>query len=260
MKKYLLPIILILLFLCENSYGFELSGLKPVDPYGIFSTFSAESISRGKAAFSAGTEISIDPDFYKFIFKGALGITDNIELNVTAPYVLGADSIDGFEDIAIGIKHRFFEEGKYGPSLAYLLNASVPSGRDEFSTDGRLGIGLIVSKRVGPINGHLNFFYENPCGGKFDDEISFLAGLDFAAAHNFKILCELYCKTSHNSGKIDTIEGRIGYRVKTTDFIYTTFGVGFDLKNRTPETRIMFSVTFLSPSEKKKIKKIYEEE
>jgi hypothetical protein len=260
MKKYLVPLILLLLFLCGNSYGFELSGLKPVDPYGIFSTFSTESISKGKAAFSAGTEISIDPDFYRFILKGALGITDNIELNVTAPYVLGADSTDGLEDIAIGIKHRFFEEGKYGPSLAYLLNASVPSGRDKFSTDGQLGIGLIVSKRVGPINGHLNFFYENPGSGKFDDEISFLAGLDFAAAHNFKILSELYCKTSHISGKIDTIEGRIGYRIKTTDFIYTTFGVGFDLKNRTPETRIMFSVTFLSPSEKKKIKKIYEEE
>jgi hypothetical protein len=48
--------------------------------------------------------------------------------------------------------------------------------------------------------------------------------------------------------------------LKTADLIYTTFGVGFDLKNRDPETRVMFSVTFLSPKEKKKIQKIYEEE
>ena len=260
MKRYFLPLLLILLFPCENSYGFELTGLKPVDPYGIFSTFSAESVSKGKAAFSTGAEVLIDPDFYRFVFKAAYGVTDNVELSMTIPYDFGSDTKDGFEDIALGFKHRFFEEGKYGPSLAYILNASIPSGQGDLTTDGSFGIGLIVSKRVGPINGHLNFIYENPGDGKLDDEISFLAGLDFAAAHNFKILAELYCKTSHISGKVDTLEGRIGYRIKTTDSIYTTFGAGFDLKNRSPETRIMFSVTFLSPSEKQKIKKIYEEE
>lgn len=251
---------LILLFLCEDSHGFEITGLQPIAPYGIFSTFSAESLSKGKAAFSTDAEISIDPDLYRFFFKTAYGITDSIELNMTVPYVLGSDSTDGFEDIALGFKHRFFDEGKYGPSLAYILNASIPSGRGEFSTDGRFGIGLIISKRVGPVNGHANLFYEKPGNGKLNDEVSFLAGLDFAAAHNFKILTELLCKKGHNSKKINSIEARVGYRIKTTDFIYTTFGAGFDLKNRTPETRIMFSVTFLSPSEKKKIKKIYEEE
>jgi hypothetical protein len=174
--------------------------------------------------------------------------------------VLGADSTDGFEDIALGFKHRFFDEGKYGPSLACILNTSIPSGREGFSTDGRFGIGFIVSKRVGPVKGHVNLFYEKPGKRSLEDELSFLAGLDFAAAHNFKILAELYCKKGHDSGKIDSVEGRIGYRIKTTDFIYTTFGVGFDLKNRNPETRIMFSVSFLLPPEKKEVKKIYEEE
>jgi len=260
MKKYFLFLILIVLSLYGNSYGFDIKGLQPVDPYGVFSTFSAESLSRGKVALSTGAEVSIDPDFYRFFFKTAYGITDSIELNLTAPYVLGADVTDGFEDIAFGVKHRFFDEGKYGPSLAYILNASIPSGRDELSTDGRFGIGLIVSKKVGPFNGHINLFYEKPFDKRLDDEVSLLAGLDFSAAHNFNILTELYCKKSHYSDKIDSIEGRIGYRIKTTDYIYTTLGAGFDLKNRTPDTRIMFMVTFLSPSEKKKIKKIYEEE
>jgi hypothetical protein len=160
----------------------------------------------------------------------------------------------------MGIKHRFFDEGKYGPSLAYVLNVSVPTGADRLSTDGRYGIGLVVSKRVGPVNGHLNFFYEEPGSHSLDEEISFLAGLDFAAAHNFKFLAELYCRKSHTSEKIDTIEGRFGYRLKTTEYIYTTFGAGFDFKNRNPETRVLFTVTFLSPMEKKKIWKIYEEE
>jgi hypothetical protein len=260
MKKYFLLLILILLFSYGNVYGFEISGLQPVAPYGVFSTFSTDSLPRGKFAFSPGAEVSTDPDFYRFSLKAAYGFKDNIEFNITAPYVLGANATDGFEDVALGIKHRFFDEGKYGPSLAYILNVSLPTGRDEFSTEGRFGIGFIVSKRVGPVNGHINLFYEKPGSKRFNDEVSFLTGLDFAAAHNFNILAELYCKTSHKSGRFDTVEGRIGYRIKTTDFIYTTFGAGFDLKNRSPGTRIMFSVSFLSPHKKKKIKKIYEEE
>lgn len=249
-----------MVFLSSNTYGFEIKGLQPVDPYGIFSAFSAESLPKGKAALSPGAEISVDPDLYRSIFKMAYGLTDNLELSITVPYEFGPDIPDGFEDIALGLKHRFFEERKYGPSLAYILTASIPSGSDQLTTEGRYGIGLIVSKRVGPVNGHLNLFYLKPGTKRFEDEISFAAGLDFAAAHNFKLLAELYCRKSHNSENIDSMEGRIGYRIKTTDFIYTTFGAGFDLKNRNPETRVMFTVTFLSPKEKKKIQKIYEEE
>jgi hypothetical protein len=260
MKKYLFFFVSFLLLFSKTSSAIEITGLQPVDPYGVFSSFSAESISKGKAAVSAGAEILIDPDLYKFSFKTAYGITDNIELNITVPYVLGSDAPDGFEDVAIGMKHRFFEEGKYGPSLAYILTASIPSGRDYLSTDGRYGAGIIISKRVGPVNGHLNLFYIEPGTRRYDEEISLLAGLDFSAAHNFKLLAEIYCKNSHFSNKFDSVEGRFGYRLKTTDFIYTTFGAGFDFKNRSPETRIMFTVTFLFPKEKKKIKKIYEEE
>ena len=260
MKKYPLFLILILFSLYGNSYGFDIKGLQPIDPYGVFYTFSADSLSRGKVALSTGAEVSIEPDFYRFFFKSAYGITDSIELNLTVPYTFGANVTDGFEDIAFGVKHRFFDEGKYGPSLAYILTASIPSGRNEFTTDGRFGIGLIVSKKVGPFNGHLNFFYERPNKRSLDNEISFLAGLEFAAAHNFKILTELDCKKSHFSDKIDSVEGRIGYRIKTTDYIYTTVGAGFDFNHRSPEARLLFTVTFLSPSGKKKVKKIYEEE
>jgi hypothetical protein len=260
MKKCFIFLIFSFLFLLGNAYGFDVKGLQPVDPYGVFTTFSAESLTKGKVALSGGAEISIDPDYYRTIVKTAFGITDTIELLMTIPYDFGNDVRDGFEDVAIGIKHRFFEEGKYGPSLAYILNGSVPSGAENLTTNGRYGIGLVMSKKVGPVNGHLNFFYEEPGRKSLDEEISFLAGLDFAAAHNFKFLAELYCRKSHESEKIDLVEARMGYRVRTADMIYTTFGVGFDLKNRNPETRVMFSVTVLAPKEKKKIQKIYEEE
>ncbi len=260
MKKYVILVCFILLPLHEAAYALELKGLQPVDPYGVFSTFGAESFAKGKVAFSTGAEVSLDPDLYRFIMKTAYGISDIVELDMTLPYLFGSDVRDGFEDAAIGVKHRFFEEGKYGPSMAYIVNVSLPTGSERLTTDGRYGAGLIVSKRVGPVNGHMNFFYEKTGTKKLKNEVTFLAGLDFSAAHNFKLLSELVVRKGHDSSDIDLIEGRIGYRIKTTDSIYTSFGAGFDFKRRSPATRLMFSVTFVSPQEKKKINKLYEVE
>ena len=260
MKKCFLFSVIFLFILSANSYGFDIKGFQPLDPYGIFSTFSAESLTKGKTAIATGAELSVDPDFYRFVLKTAYGVTDKLEIGMTLPYVFGSDDPDGFEDASVGFKYRFFDEGKYGPSLAYILSAYVPSGSDRLSTDGAYSVGLIISKRVGPVNGHLNLFYTKPGKGSLEDEISFLTGLDFAASHNFKLLAELQVMKSSFSDKIDSIEGRIGYRIKTTDYIYTTFGVGYDFKNRSPESRVLFTVTFIYPKETKKIKKIYEEE
>jgi len=260
MKKILIPIIVMLIFSCGNSYGFEISGLQPLAPNGIFSTFSTSSLPKGNVSFSTDVEVSIEPNFTKFFLKGAYGITDSIQFSMNIPYILGSDYPDGFEDIALGVQHRFFNEGKYGPSLAYVLTASLPSGIDAFTTDGRFGVGLLLSKKIGPVNGHANLFFVMPGKSELDNEVAFFAGLDFAATHNFKILAELYSKTSYKTGKVESVEGRFGYRIKTTDSIYTTVGVGFDFKNRNPETRLMFSVTFVPPSKKEKVKRIYEEE
>jgi hypothetical protein len=260
MKKFLIPIVFILIVSCGNAYGFELSGLQPLAPNGIFSTFSTSSLPKGSISFSTDLEVSIEPNFFKFFLKGAYGITDTIQLSMNVPYILGSDYPDGFEDIALGVQHRFFNEGKYGPSLAYILTASLPTGISEFTTDGRFGVGLLLSKKIGPVKGHANLFFVMPGKAELDNEVALFAGLDFAATHNFNILAELYSKTSYKTGKVESVEGRFGYRIKTTDSIYTTVGVGYDFKNRNPEARLMFSVTYIPPSKKKEIERIYEEE
>lgn len=260
MKKYFILAGFIFLLLHETAFALELKGLQPVDPYGVFSTFGTESLAKGNVAFSTGAEVSLEPDLYRFIMKTAYGVSDIVELNMTLPYIFGSDVRDGFEDVALGVKHRFFEEGKYGPSLAYVFNVSLPTGSERLTTDGRYGAGLILSKRVGPVNGHMNFFYEKTGTNRLKKELTFLAGLDFSAANNFKLLSELVVRKGHDSSDIDLIEGRIGYRIKTTDSIYTSFGAGFDFKRRNPQTRLMFTVTFVSPPGKEKIKKLYEEE
>jgi len=253
--------ILLLLVPSEKLYAFDISGLQPLAPYGVFSTFSAESLQKNKSSVEIVAERSREPDFYRLSAKAAYGLNDKLEFNLTVPYVYRfTDKINGLEDIAVGFKYRFYDEGKYGPSLACLLNASIPTGGNEISSDGTVGIGLIVSKRVGPFNGHLNFFYEKPGSASLKDEISLLGGVEFSAAHNFKILSEIIVKKSYYSHDTNQIEARFGYRIKTTDYIYTTFGGGLGINNRSPEYRIFISVNLTTPDEKKRIKKFIEEE
>ena len=232
-------------------------------PDGIFSTFSTESLPRNKVSLELALERSREPDFYRFNLKGAYGISNNLEFIASVPYVLryqDDDDTDGFEDIAIGLKHRFYDEGKYGPSLAYLLTASIPVGSEEFSTQGRAGIGLIISKRIGPFQGSFNVMYVRPGKGDLQDEISFSSGVAFSATHNSEILAEFLAKNSHSSNEYDQLEARLGYRLRTTDSLYTTVGAGVDLKDRNPEYRLLLTITYTNARNKKQIKRIIEEE
>lgn len=260
MKRTFLFVIL-LLSISEKLYAFDISGIQPLAPHGVFSTFSAESLQAKKSSMEIAAERSREPDFYRFSLKAAYGFSDNLELNLTFPYVYQySDNIDGMEDISVGLKHRFYDEEKYGPSLAYMLEMSIPNGENSLTSDGRVGAGFILSKRVGPFDGHLNLFYKKPGASRLKDEISILGGIEFSAAHNFKILSEIIVKKSHYSHEKKHVEARFGYRIKTTDYIYTTFGVGMGINNRSPEYRLFLSVNFTTPYEKKKINKIIEEE
>jgi len=262
MKKHILLLFFFSFFLfAGNADGFDIKGLQPVAPYGVFSTFSADSLPKGKHAVAAGIEKVGEPDFFRYLLQYAYGINNKVEIMTTIPYVDRWDNVkSGYEDIGLGVKHRFIDETKYSPSVAYMVNASVPSGQEVFSTDGRLGAGLIVSKRVGPVSGHANMFYEKVGSSRLEDEVSFAAGFDFSAAHDFKILAEIYGKKSHYSDSLNSIEGRFGYRFMTTDYLYTTIGIGTDFKNRNPEYRLMLTITAVLPAEKRTVKKVYEED
>lgn len=253
MKKYLFFVIFSV-FIFSDAHGFDIKGLQPVSPYGVFSAFSADSLPKEKFAYEISMERSEGPNFFRYSLESAFGLSNNLEFNLTVPYVSKwKDEVAGFEDIAFGIKHRFFDEGKYGPSLAYVVNASMVSGKEEFSTDGRFGLGFILSKKIGPVTGHANIFYLRPGTGKLEDEITLIAGFDFSAAHKFKMLGEVQWKKSHYSTKLDQIEGRFGYRFLTTDNIYTTIGLGTDFKKRSPEYRVLLSISAILPSEKRMI-------
>ncbi len=261
--KIFLCLALALSFLLFPSvmHAFDTLGLQPVSPYGIFSVMSADTLPRKKLAMEVGGERVKNPEFYRFALKGAYGLTDSAELDFTAPFVYRyANNRDGVEDFSFGLRHRFYDEGTYGPSLAYLLTASLSNGRDEFSTNGRLGAGLIASKRIGPFKGHINAIFQKPGASSLKNEITFSGGIDFSAANNFNILGEVIVKKDHTTQRYNDVETRLGYRIKTLDFMYTTVGVGANFRDRTPAYHIMISVSLTSPHQKKEIKKIYEEE
>jgi hypothetical protein len=258
--KKILIIITFFLF-SGDIFAFDISGLQPVAPDAVFSTFSSESLPKNKASIELCLERSREPTFSRVQFRGAYGLSDHVELLVTAPYVYDYHGgVDAFEDVALGIKHRFYDEGKYGPSLAYIITASLPVGHDQLTSEGRIGLGLILSKRLGPFRGNFNLFYIQPGRSDLQREALFASGIEFSATHDLDILAEFFAKKVHFSKDYDQLEARFGYRLKTADFIYTTIGVGADFKARSPEYRLLLSVSFTNVKGKKTIRKIYEEE
>lgn len=259
MKKALLYLAFFSPFVFSAGYcaAFDLSGPQPPAPFGIFSTMSADSPKKGSSAVAFSFEQSGEPDFYRYSSQLAVAVTGNVELGMNIPYV--DDETTGLEDISFTLKHRFFEEGMYGPSIAYLLIASTASNTEELSTEGGAGAGLIASKRIGPVKGHINLIYRTPWDSSLEDEIRFSAGIDFAASHDFRILAELYTRKGHFSDKVDQREARLGYRFLYGERVFSTIGVAFGLNNKPPDYRIMASISLIFPRGQKTIKRIYEE-
>ncbi len=257
-KRAVLFILLLILMDADYSAAFDTAGFQPVQPYGAFSTLSAYTIEKGKPGIMFSLERSIDPNFYRLSFNASYGLTAKTEILTTIPFIFYYDDTGGIGDTNMGYKYNILSENRYGPSLSYLVGFSIP-GEETFSTRGRVGGALLVSKRVGPFKGHGNLFYFKSTSSSLEDEVELRLGLDLAAAHSFNILSELIVKKSHFSEHVDLVEGRMGYRVKVSTNSFAALGVGYDFKNRTPELRIFLSLS-LFPLDQVKVKRVYEEE
>jgi hypothetical protein len=222
-----LAFLFLVLFFSRVTLAKDLSGAQPPSPYGMFSTFSSNSPEKGRAVVAFKVEKS-----------------DNSE--------------SGLEDVAFYVKHRFLEREKW-PSLGYLVTATLASSTEEFSTDGSIGGGFIISQRVGPVQGHVNLLLFHPWDSDLDDEFQFLAGVEFSAAHNFDVLAEFFLRESYFSEDSDQQEIRLGYRFSYGEHLFTSIGAGFGLNNKPPEWRLIASLSFLFPVKRAPIEKVYEE-
>lgn len=255
----------VLLFSSEclglSAADYVVDGLTPIAPNSVFLVFGANTLEPGISATALSYSKTVEPNSSRFQAGFAYGLPKDYELIFSVPYIYELQGeLSGFEDIALGLKHRFLNEGKYGPSVSYLLMASLPTGKDEFTTDGALGSGILMSKRVGPVYGHANLLYSRPWKSGLEDEVSFALGFDFSASHSFRILGELYSRKNYHTSELKQMEFRLGYRFLTRENIFTTMGVGLDLKDRSPEYRLMFSVALLLPKTERKVKRLYYEE
>ncbi len=226
-------------------------GYQPVQTTGVFSVFSTKTTIANHFDIEPGLEIVKGPDVKRFSLRAAYGITKNTEAGISLSGGSRKNE-DGMEDISLGIRHRFIDEGRYGPAAAALLAVSLPTG-DESAGFGSGNLEtealVIVSKRIGPFTGHFNLGYNVIYDTDKDNELILAGGLDFSAAKRLVLLAELYGKTSRDQNSIDLLEARFGYRTILAESITNTVGLGFGLNSREPDYRLMILFTLGYPQQ-----------
>lgn len=254
MKKLIFFLIFILT-LTSYSYAFDRKGFSPTAPFSVISTFSAESPKQNQVTIDFNFELTNDPDIKRTNLNVSYGLTDKVEIIANLPYNISYhNSINGngAEDFNFGFKHRVIDETTYLPAFAYMLYVSVDFGNEEFSTEGGFGGGIILTKKIGPVKVHGNLIYFRPNKGVLKETWNLNLGSQLKVSYNSSILFEIIGRKAIDKDKIDLLEWRLGYRVRVTDFSYTTFSTGFDIKNRTPDVRFIFGISLVLPGEKYK--------
>ncbi len=244
MKKGILLLTILALLPVRAMAAKPLEGYVSPSPYRVISTITADTPGQGEFAVEFSIEQSGSPDFYRYQTRVSKGIWDNLELGVNIPYYDGDHS--SLEDVTFGAKHRVLDESRHMFSCAYLISMSMPMREDVNSTQGAAGTGLILSKRVGPVRGHFNFFYKEQFDEEVDDEWRSGLGFEFSASRGLKILAEIYTMKPKDSEEDKYFsEARFAYRFEDEDVLYSMVGVGIGLTEESSDYRFFASVSML---------------
>jgi len=260
--KRLITFLIFVLILTSHAYAFDRKGFSPTAPFSVISTFSADSPKQNQVAIDLSFELTNDPDIKRTDLNISYGLTNNVEIIANLPYNFSYHNSlngNGSEDINFGFKHRVIDETTYLPAFAYMLYVSGDFGNEDFSTEGGIGGGLIVTKKIGPVKAHGNLIYFRPNKEGLKEQWNLNLGSELKVSYNSSILFEIIGRKAIDKNKIDLVEWRLGYRVRITDFSYTTVSTGFDIKNRNPDVRVMFGISVVLPGEKHKLKRIVED-
>ncbi len=253
-------VLIILIIPVTSVFAFDTEGLRPLQPYGVFSTFSAETLQQNAVGISLGQEKSSEPNFYRTTLQLAYGLHDRFEIDMTLPYIEEFENHkSGLEDANFGIKHRILNEGMFYPAIAYILTVATPSGDDRFTTEGEFGAGFLFTKKIGPFKEHLNILYEKPGNSNLHYQYDVNFGSELAITHDSTFLAELVARKDYFKNVLNLLEWRVGYRIATLQNLYTTLGAGFNVERRSPDYRLLFSITLILPKEKQNFHKIYEQ-
>jgi hypothetical protein len=247
MKKVVFFLMVLCASLPLEAYAASIDDYTSPAPYGVITTLSADTPEMGRSAVGFSIEQSGSPDYYRYAARLAYGVKDDLEFGVNVPYFHG--TLSSFENFVFGAKHRVLDGRKHIFSGAYVLSMAVPVVSDLNTTNETITMGAIVSKRVGPVMGHLNASYTNELGDRYDDEQRAGAGFVFSAARGLQVIAEVYGMKSLASKGFDMKEARFAYRFVEDGGLFSTVGVGVGLNDTSSNYRFFASVSILFPRE-----------
>ena len=289
MKKvvYLLVFAFILFGLEDISSAVPLAQQRyyqPIGTTGVFYVFGAKTLKKGQIgielqgdfAEAVGYAGGHDPDQNTIALRLGYGLLDKLEIGLDIPYTFWeADSVNfvhsSFDDVSFGVKYRLVDETESIPGVALLGAVTFPTGDEDkgISTGGTdFDTKFIVSKRLGPVNTHLNVGYYWPGTDDYDlkSGVTYGAGMDFSATSHLQILAELTGnKYIYPDGLIpikdpDPLEVRLGLRFISDSGIIASLGGGVGLTDASPDYRILARLNYNYPPEGKKVIKVQEGE
>lgn len=256
---------------------------QPIGTTGVFSVFGAKTLKKGQIAIGVAADFAVAPISYDddhhmdqktMAIHLGYGLTEKFDIGLDFPFTWWyPDNVgfheQGLDDLSVGLRYRLLDEKESFPAIAILGATTFPTGDEDkgLSTSGTdLDAKLIVSKRLGPVNSHLNLGYSWPSTKKYElrDGITYGVGIDFSASSHVLLLAELignenrYTKELHPNGDKDPLEVRLGLRYISDTGLIATFGAGFGLTDTSPEYRLLAGLTYTYPPEGRRVIKVEE--
>jgi hypothetical protein len=189
-------------------------------------------------------EVSLTPCLY-------YGLTDNWEAGVTMPYTFLDDSssgkVNGFGDLVVGSKYRFWEETDILPSFALAFDLKTDSAND----DKGLGTGKkdytlssIFTKTAGDYVFDLNLGYVF-VGGAADDIFLYSVDAGYDLNEKLSLCAEIYGETNFAGSFDDNIfctALSLGYEMN--EMVCIESGVGIGISKASPDYQLSTTLTF----------------
>jgi len=181
----------------------------------------------------------------------AYGLTGNWEINLYIPYEFSNDTnegkTNGFEDVSIGTKYRFFEEKRLLPSVAASFDLKTESANEErgLGTGGKdLSLAGIFTKVIGRKTFDLNLGYTF-AEGKLIDVFYYVFDLTYDLTDKLSLCNEVYGEKSSLGGfsKNASYYG-VSFSYDFSEVISFDSGVSFGLTEISSDYQFSNSLTF----------------
>ena len=178
------------------------------------------------------------------------GLANNWDIGITLPYQFLDDSegkVNGFSDLVIESKYRFWEEGQILPSYAFYLDLKTDSA-NEYK---RLGTGKkdytinnIFTKNIGSNVFDLNLGYVFVCG-KPEDILFYSFDIARDLTQKLNLCAELYGETVFKRDFDENVFiGALSLSYQINKILSVELGYGAGISKASPDYQISNKLTF----------------